>query len=112
MLNKTDDYFLSNVKTIDDLNVERKERVRSTIAFPSRMLYSLETWPCYSIQTDLGITNNGQIICAGCNKRAIVSRIVLYGQPYNINTIESIHLDDRVTYEKVSEINANRAPFV
>lgn len=100
-LQTPDDYFLSNVKTIDDLNVERKERVRSTVAFPPLMVRSLETWPCYSQQTDLGVMNNGQIICVGCNKRDIVTRLTLFGQAYNTNTIDPVQLDARITFEKV-----------
>lgn len=97
-----DEYFLSNVKTIDDLTAERKLRLRNCTTWPARMLYSLETWPCYNIINDLGVTNNGQIICAACNKRSIVSRVILYGQPYNPNTIGPIQLDGRFSFEKVS----------
>lgn len=97
-----DQYFLSSVKIIDQLSIERKENLRTTVPWPRRTLYSIETWPCYNIIKDLGVTNNGQIICATCNKRAIVSRIILYGQPYNANTIEPIQADNRVAFEKVT----------
>lgn len=97
-----DEYFLSNVKTIDDLTAERKQRLRNCMTWPARMLYSIETWPCYNIINDLGVTNNGQIICAACNKRSIVSRVILYGQPYNPNTIGPIQLDSRFSFDKVN----------
>lgn len=71
------------------------------MAWPAKMLYSIETWPCYNIISDLGVTNNGQIICAACNKRNIVSRVILYGQPYNPNTVGPIQLDNRFSFEKV-----------
>lgn len=116
-LRTTDDYFLSNVKTIDDLNMERRERVRSTVSFPPLMVRSLETWPCYNIHTDLGVTNNGQIICAGCSKRAVVSRLILGGQAYNTNTIDPIQLDSRISSEKVTpnekkKIERQKIPFI
>lgn len=100
-----DDYFLSNVKTIDDLTAERKRRLRDSMPWPSKMLYSIETWPCYNIISDLGVTNNGQIICAACSKRNIVSRVILYGQPYNPNTVGPIQLDNRFSFEKVKWIH-------
>lgn len=73
------------------------------------MIFSIETWPCYNIHLDLGITNNGQIMCAGCSKRAIVSRFILYGQSYDANTIESIQLDNRLSFEKVFSIKFTRS---
>lgn len=97
-----DDYFLSNVKTIDDLTAERKLRLQNCMTWPPRLLYSVETWPCHNIISDLGVTNNGQIICAACSKRNIVSRVILYGQPYNPNTVGPIQLDNRFSFDKVS----------
>lgn len=99
----SDDYFLSNVKAIDKITAERKEKLQMTIQWPKRMLFSIETWPCYNVINDLGVTNNGQIICAGCNTRAIVSRIILFGQPYNVSTIAPIQVDNRATFEKVNK---------
>ncbi|XP_055310308.1 putative uncharacterized protein DDB_G0293878 isoform X5 [Sitodiplosis mosellana] len=95
-----DEYFLSNVKTIDDLTSGRKMRLRNTMAWPTRILHSIEIWPCYNVINDLGVTNNGQIICVACNKRNIVSRVVLYGQPYNQNTIGPTQLDGRYSFDK------------
>lgn len=94
---------MSNVKAIDKITAERKEKLQMTIQWPKRMLFSIETWPCYNVINDLGVTNNGQIICAGCNTRAIVSRIILFGQPYNVSTIAPIQVDNRATYEKVNK---------
>lgn len=96
-----DEYFLSNVKLIDDLTTERKLRLRNSMPWTAKILYSIESWPCYNIISELGVTNNGQIICAACNKRNIVSRIILYGQPYNPNTIRPMQLDSRFSFEKV-----------
>lgn len=104
-LKKSDEYFLSNVKTIDDLTTGRKQRLRNSMPWPAKLLYSIETWPCYNIITDLGVTNNGQIICAACNKHNIVSRVILYGQPYNANTVGPTQLDNRYAFEKVKFIS-------
>lgn len=82
--------------------MERKERMKSILSFPSRILTSVETWPSYNIQTELGTSNTGQFSCAGCNERANVSRFLLYGQPYNIITIDPIQLDNRILLENVT----------
>lgn len=71
------------------------------MSWPSRILNSIEVWPCHNIIHDLGFTNNGQIICVACNKRNIVSRVILYGQPYNPNTIGPTQLDGRFSFDKV-----------
>lgn len=89
------------MKTIDDLSTERKLRLRNCTPWAARLLYSIETWPCYNTINDLGVTNNGQIICAACNKRNIVARVILFGQPYNPNTIGAIQLENRFSFDKV-----------
>lgn len=76
-------------------------RLRNTMAWPTRILHSIEIWPCYNVINDLGVTNNGQIICVACNKRNIVSRVILYGNTYNENTIENTQLDGRYSFDKV-----------
>lgn len=76
-------------------------RLRNTMPWPTRILHSIEVWPCHNIINDLGMTNNGQVICVACNKRNIVSRVILYGQPYNPNTIGPTQLDGRFTFDKV-----------
>lgn len=65
------------------------------------MVYSIETWPCYNVITELGMANLSQINCMGCNQRGIVTRIILYGQPYNPNTVEIIQPDPRTVFDKV-----------
>lgn len=76
--------------------------MRSILSVPSRILHSLETWPCYDIQAELGAINTSQFVCAACNKRAHVSRLLLYGQPYNNTTIDPIQLDNGILLEKVT----------
>ncbi|XP_031620598.1 uncharacterized protein LOC116339086 isoform X3 [Contarinia nasturtii] len=105
IMQEQDEYFISNVKTIDDLTTQRKLRLRNTMtAWPTRMLHLIETWPCSNI-IDCDVTNNGQIICVACNKRNITSKIILYGQPYNPihlnpNTIGPASMDSRFSLDK------------
>lgn len=104
VVRNTDVYFLSNVKTVDDLTAARKARLLRTTNWSQRMVQSMETWPCYSVLTELGMMNTNQIFCVGCSQRGIASRMILYGQAYNPNTIAAIQPDNRITFEKVSTI--------
>lgn len=71
------------------------------MTWPQRVSYGLETWPCYNIH-EPGIANISQLNCACCSQRGVISsRIILYGQPYNPDTIESVQQDNRLPYEKV-----------
>lgn len=97
----TDEYFLSNVKTIDDMTAGRKTRLINTTQWSARFSYSIETWPCYNLITDLGQINYSNINCSGCGQRGISARLILYGQPYNPNTVALIQLDHRIPYDKV-----------
>lgn len=92
------------MKTIDVLTKERKNRLLSTVTWPQRMIYSIEAWPCYNVVTDLGMANVNQIVCGGCSQRGIAARFILYGQPYNSDTIETTQPDNRLPYEKVIQI--------
>lgn len=97
----TDEYFLSNVKIIDDLTANKKARLMSTTRWPTRMTYSIETWPCYNLISNLGHTDLSCIPCIGCSQRGIAARIILYGQPYNPSTVTVVPTDNRIPYDKV-----------
>ena len=67
------------------------------------MVYSIETWPCYNVINDLGMSNISQIVCVGCTQRGtIASRLILYGQPYNPATVGAVQNDNRIAFDKVS----------
>lgn len=80
--------------------MQRKTRLRTTISWPSRMVYSMETWPCYNLMATSNAMNMAQM-CGGCNQNIVSSRVQFYGQPYNPSTIEGIHLDTRISIDKV-----------
>lgn len=92
------------MKTIDDLTAARKSKLLSVTTWTNRMVYSIETWPCYNIINDLGMANLSQINCTGCNIRGIVARVILYGQPYNPNTVEVVQPDHRIPFDKANNI--------
>ncbi|XP_047989248.1 uncharacterized protein LOC125228635 [Leguminivora glycinivorella] len=79
-----DEYFLSNVKTVDEVT----ETMRGGRALDS----ALGTWPGLSVAGGAGA-------CRAC-ARAAVARLLLYGQPYNPATLEPVQPDARLAYEK------------
>ncbi|KAJ6646601.1 Glutamine and serine-rich protein 1, partial [Pseudolycoriella hygida] len=95
-----DEYFLSNVKTIDDITNDRKRRLLNITPWPKTMTLSVETWPCYNIVSDLGQVGTNHLFCVACHQPGISMRLILYGNPYNPSTIETIEPDIRMGFEK------------
>lgn len=96
-----DDYFLSNVKTVDEITEERKQQLLSTTNWRPNVVTALSTWPCINVLRDNMSDHKGKS-CEGCNKSKIHSRVLLYGQPYNSTTLEGSPPGPEVPQEKVS----------
>ncbi|XP_049864836.1 uncharacterized protein LOC126366020 isoform X2 [Pectinophora gossypiella] len=99
-----DEYFLSNVKTVDEVTESMRARVSSAGGVGgaggagaggsgARALDAAAgTWPGLSVAPGAGA-------CRAC-ARAAVARLLLYGQPYNPATLEPVQPDARLAYEK------------
>ncbi|XP_038213776.1 dentin sialophosphoprotein-like isoform X1 [Zerene cesonia] len=95
-----DEYFLSNVKTVDEVTETMRSRVSSSAggaggggAAGARALdAAVGTWPGLSVAAGAGA-------CRACARPA-VARLLLYGQPYNPATLEPVQPDARLAYEK------------
>jgi len=96
-----DDYFLSNVKTVDEVTEERKHRLLSTTKWKPNIITAISTWPCVNVLKDLPPSEYKGKSCAGCQQTKIYARILLYGQPYNSTTLEGSPPDPRIPHEKV-----------
>lgn len=96
----SDEYFLSNLKIIDNVTHERKQRILKTINWSPRTIQSLEIWPSYNMQTTHQSDNN-ELNCTGCGHKGVTTRISLCGQPYNIDTLQSVPPDRVSLLEKV-----------
>lgn len=97
----SDDYFLSNVKTVDDVTEERKRRLLSTTKWKSNVITAISTWPCLDVLKDLSPSECKGKSCAGCQQTKIYARVLLYGQPYNGTTLEGSPPDPKISHEKV-----------
>ncbi|XP_015123603.1 uncharacterized protein LOC107045755 isoform X2 [Diachasma alloeum] len=95
-----DDYFLSNVKTVDDMTEERKRLLLSTTKWGETVISAISTWPCLNILKDLPSTEYRGKQCNGCQLSKVFARVLLYGQPYNATTLEGSPPDLKVPQEK------------
>ncbi|XP_026491595.2 mucin-12-like isoform X1 [Vanessa tameamea] len=93
-----DEYFLSNVKTVDEVTETMRTRVSGAAgggagSSGARALdAAVATWPGLSVAAGSGV-------CRACARPA-VARLLLYGQPYNPATLEPVQPDARLAYEK------------
>ncbi|XP_050672595.1 serine-rich adhesin for platelets-like isoform X2 [Leptidea sinapis] len=91
-----DEYFLSNVKTVDEVTETMRSRVSSGVLGNGGGARSIDaavgTWPGLSVTAGNGT-------CRACSRPA-VARLLLYGQPYNPGTLEPVQPDARLAYEK------------
>lgn len=95
-----DDYFLSNVKTVDEVTGERKRRLIATTKWKPNVISAVSTWPCLNILKDLPPSELKGKQCAGCQQQKIHARVLLYGQPYNGTTLEGSPPNPEVLQEK------------
>lgn len=96
-----DDYFLSNVRTVDEVTEERKHRLLSTTKWKPNVVTAISTWPCLNVLKDLSLSEYKGKSCAGCQSTKIYARVLLYGQPYNATTLEGSSPDLKIPHEKV-----------
>jgi hypothetical protein len=101
-----DDYFLSNVKTVDDVTEERKRRLLGVAQWKAGLQTSVGTWPCFNVISDLPADEKQEKLCAACDKSQVSVRVQMYGQPYNSTTLEGCQPDPKVASQKVSEFLA------
>ncbi|XP_034935014.1 uncharacterized protein [Chelonus insularis] len=95
-----DEYFLSNVKMIDEITEDRKNRLLSTTKWQPNVVTAISTWPCLNVLKDLSNVECKGKQCVGCDYNQIYARVLLYGQPYNATTLEGSPPDPSVQHEK------------
>jgi hypothetical protein len=103
-----DDYFLSNVKTVDDVTEERKRRLLGVAQWKAGLQTSVGTWAWLNVISDLAAVEKWGKLCAACDKSQVSVRVQMYGQPYNSTTLEFCQPDPKVASQKVSEFLAVR----
>nr|CAD7262086.1 unnamed protein product [Timema shepardi] len=95
-----DDYFLSNVKCVDEITEERKGRLLRVAQWKPSLSNSVGTWPCFNFITDLPADEKTGKLCVACDKAPVAVRVQMYGQPYNSTTLEGCQPDPKVASQK------------
>uniref|UniRef100_T1PHZ1 DUF4211 domain-containing protein n=1 Tax=Musca domestica TaxID=7370 RepID=T1PHZ1_MUSDO len=95
-----DEYFLGSVRALDTILDNCKRKLLSITPWTRSVITSIETWPKCHVFSEWGQNNLTQKNCAGCHQPGISVRFLLFGQPYNSNTMQTIPTDARMTYEK------------
>uniref|UniRef100_A0A1B6EGU2 DUF4211 domain-containing protein n=1 Tax=Clastoptera arizonana TaxID=38151 RepID=A0A1B6EGU2_9HEMI len=103
ILQEKDEYFLINVRTIDELTENHRLRLLNANKWRNiNLIKSIDTWPCFNILSDLPESETKNKECAACdlNKDACMKRIIMYGQPYNNTTLEGSSPDPKIYNQK------------
>lgn len=109
----SDDYFLSNVKTIDDVTANKRRKLMSLVHWPPSLVTAVSTWPCFNVIGELNVHDAIHRQCAACLQTGVGVRVLLYGQPYNPITLEGCQPTAHVGNEKVSEwVKLQRKDFL
>jgi hypothetical protein len=97
-----DDYFLSNVKTIDDITDSKKKKLLALLRWPPAVQAAVCTWPCFNVIREVNPSDVQSKTCAACGRLEVAVRVLMYGQPYNSTTLEGCQPDPKAMNEKVS----------
>ncbi|XP_017775712.1 PREDICTED: uncharacterized protein LOC108562042 isoform X2 [Nicrophorus vespilloides] len=95
-----DEYFLSNVKVIDDITINKKNKLIGALRWPSQLQAALSTWPCFNLTKDFLTKEILSQNCAACKQPTVSIRLLLYGQPYNSTTLEGCAPDPKAINDK------------
>ncbi|KAF5308891.1 hypothetical protein FQR65_LT00591 [Abscondita terminalis] len=83
-----DEYFLTNVKTIDDITDSKRQKMISLLRWPNPVQIAVTTWPCFNVIREVSAADIQLKPCAACLRPGVAVRVLMYGQPYNSTTLE------------------------
>ncbi|XP_063909311.1 uncharacterized protein LOC135126961 isoform X2 [Zophobas morio] len=95
-----DEYFLSNVKMIDDITDSKKKKLLSLLRWPPAVQAAVCTWPCFNVIREVNPSDAHAKTCAACGRMEVAVRVLMYGQPYNSTTLEGCQPDPKAMNEK------------
>ncbi|CAG9861726.1 unnamed protein product [Phyllotreta striolata] len=95
-----DDYFLSNVQTIDEITVSKRRKLFEILRWPAAVQSAVCTWPCFNVIREVSPADTQTKCCSACGRTGIAGRVLMYGQPYNATTLEGCQPDPNAINEK------------
>lgn len=106
-----DDYFLSNVQTIDEITDSKKQKLFALLRWPPAVQGAVCTWPCFNVMREVNDAGAHTKKCAACGRTGVVVRVLMYGQPYNATTLEGCQPDPNAINEKVYFIHGKNSLY-
>lgn len=100
-----DEYFLTNVQTIDDITESKKRKLLELVRWPANLQAAVCIWPCFNVLREISPTDAQSRTCAACGRNNVAVRVIMYGQPYNATTLEGCQPDPNAINEKVKPFN-------
>ncbi|XP_050303232.1 atrophin-1 isoform X2 [Anthonomus grandis grandis] len=95
-----DEYFLTNVQTIDEVTESKKQKLLQLVRWPSNLQTAVCTWPCFNVMRDQHADTQSSRACSACARDNVAARVLMYGQPYNPTTLEGCPPDPNAINEK------------
>lgn len=102
-----DEYFLSNVQIIDDITENKKQKLINMLRWPQTVQIAVSTWPCFNVIRELSSDTHVKL-CVACNLSNVAVRVLMYGQPYNLTTLDGCQPDPETVDKKVRLNNFNK----
>lgn len=100
IFHEKDDYFLSNVQTIDDITDSKKQKFFNLLRWPANVQAAICTWPCFNVLREVSVSDAETKPCVACGRIGVSARVLMYGQPYNSTTLEGCQPDPNAINEK------------
>ncbi|XP_066246946.1 nuclear receptor coactivator 6-like isoform X1 [Euwallacea similis] len=95
-----DEYFLTNVQTIDDITESKKQKFLQLVRWPPNLQGAVCTWPCFNVLREIAQADAQSRTCAACGRNNVTVRVIMYGQPYNATTLEGCQPNPNAINEK------------
>lgn len=100
ILDEKDAYFLRNIQVIDVIIADHKKRLIEVMNWPSQITSSVAVYSNFSLLAELGSAESLSNICVACSRNAVSTRLILFGESYNPNTLASLHADYTTFHRK------------
>lgn len=101
VLREHDDYFLTNLKTVDEITEDRMQHLLRIAKWPNTLRISVGTWPCFNvIDEPTDGDGEGAMPCIACEHSSATARVQMYGQPYDRTTLEGCPPDPKLASQK------------
>lgn len=91
ILEESDAYFLRNIQVIDVAIADHKKRLTEVLNWPSQIISSFSVYSNFNLLVELSGSEALGNICMACSRNTVTTRLILFGEAYNPNTLETLN---------------------